>query len=71
MGAPLNVIKGRVEMLRERLDAPVDNRARNLHIIGAQTDAITDIVRQLLTLARPFNLRREPIEPASPDRRSR
>ena len=64
MGAPLNVIKGRVEMLRERLDAPVDNRARNLHIIGAQTDAITDIVRQLLTLARPFNLRREPIEPA-------
>jgi signal transduction histidine kinase len=65
MGAPLNVIKGRVEMLRERPDAPVDNRARNLDIIGAQADAITDIVRQLLTLARPFNLRREAIEPAS------
>src|SRR5215475_4622439 len=64
MGAPLNVIKGRVEMLRERPDSPVENRARNLDIIGAQADAITDIVRQLLTLARPFNLRREAIEPA-------
>ena len=64
MGAPLNVIKGRVEMLRERPDSPVENRARNLDIIGAQADAITDIVRQLLTLARPFNLRREAIAPA-------
>jgi signal transduction histidine kinase len=64
MGAPLNVIKGRVEMLRERPDSPVENRARNLDIIGSQADAITDIVRQLLTLARPFNLRREAIEPA-------
>jgi len=64
MGAPLNVIKGRVEMLRERPDSPVESRARNLDIIGAQADAITDIVRQLLTLARPFNLRREAIDPA-------
>jgi signal transduction histidine kinase len=64
MGAPLNVIKGRVDMLRERPDAPVENRWRNLDIIDAQADAITDIVRQLLTLARPFNLRREAIEPA-------
>jgi two-component system, NtrC family, sensor kinase len=63
MGAPLNVIKGRVEMLRERPEAPAEGRARNLDIIGAQADAITDIVRQLLTLARPFNLRREAIEP--------
>jgi two-component system, NtrC family, sensor kinase len=64
MGAPLNVIKGRVEMLRERPDSPVENRARNLDIIGAQADAITNIVRQLLTLARPFNLRSEAVEPA-------
>jgi two-component system, NtrC family, sensor kinase len=64
MGAPLNVIKGRVEMLREHSDAPDGKRARNLDIIGAQADAITDIIRQLLTLARPFNLRREAIEPA-------
>jgi two-component system NtrC family sensor kinase len=64
MGAPLNVIKGRVEMLRERPDSPVENRARNLDIISAQADSITEIVRQLLTLARPFNLRREAVEPA-------
>ncbi|HEU0176961.1 MAG TPA: ATP-binding protein [Blastocatellia bacterium] len=64
MGAPLNVIKGRVEMLRENAGAPAEKRARNLDIIGAQADAITDIVRQLLTLARPFNLRREAIEPS-------
>src|SRR5262249_20496945 len=62
MGAPLNVIKGRVEMLSERPEAPTEKRARNLDIIGAQADAITDIVRQLLTLARPFDLRREAIE---------
>jgi signal transduction histidine kinase len=64
MGAPLNVIKGRVEMLRERPDSPPEKRARNLEIIGAQADAIADIIRQLLTLARPFKLRREAIEPA-------
>jgi signal transduction histidine kinase len=64
MGAPLNVIKGRVEMLREHPDAPAEKRARNLDIIGAQADVIADIIRQLLTLARPFNLRREAIEPA-------
>ncbi|HEY7180803.1 MAG TPA: ATP-binding protein [Blastocatellia bacterium] len=64
MGAPLQVIKGRVEMLRECLDAPGDGRALTLDIIGAQADLIADIVRQLLTLARPFKLRREAIEPA-------
>jgi signal transduction histidine kinase len=64
MGAPLNVIKGRVAMVRERPDSPIEKRARNLDIIGAQADAITDIIRQLLTLARPFDLRREAIESA-------
>ena len=64
MGAPLNVIKGRVEMMRERPDAPIEKRARNLDIIGAQADTIADVIRQLLTLARPFDLRREAIEPA-------
>lgn len=62
MGAPLNVIKGRAEILREGSDAPVERRLRNLDIITSQADAIADIVRQLLTLARPFNLRREAIE---------
>jgi two-component system NtrC family sensor kinase len=61
MGAPLNVIKGRVEMMRDRPEAPLEKRLRNLEIVGAQADAITGIVRQLLTLARPFHLRREPL----------
>jgi signal transduction histidine kinase len=61
MGAPLNVIKGRVEMMRDRPEAPLEKRLRNLEIVGAQADAITRIVRQLLTLARPFHLRREPL----------
>ncbi|HEY7184375.1 MAG TPA: ATP-binding protein [Blastocatellia bacterium] len=65
MGAPLNVIKGRVEMLRERPDALAEKRARNLDIIGAQADVIAGIIRQLLTLARPFNLKREAVEPDS------
>src|SRR5215831_4933823 len=63
MGAPLNVIKGRVEMLRERPDALAEKRARNLDIISAQADVIAGIIRQLLTLARPFNLKREAVEP--------
>ena len=61
MGAPLNVIKGRVEMLKSRLEAPLETRQRNLDIIGAQADHITRIVRELLTLARPFHLRCETI----------
>ncbi len=64
MGAPLNVIKGRVEMLQQRPDMPEERRDRNLDIINAQADGIARIVRQLLTLARPFNLRREVVDPA-------
>jgi two-component system NtrC family sensor kinase len=64
MGAPLNVIKGRVEILQQRPDLPQERRDRNLDIINAQADGIARIVRQLLTLARPFNLRREVIDPA-------
>lgn len=61
MGAPLNVIKGRVDMLRKRNDAPPERRERWLQIIDEQADAIARIVRQLLTLARPFHLRREAV----------
>ncbi|MFN0084051.1 MAG: ATP-binding protein [Blastocatellia bacterium] len=61
MGAPLNVIKGRVEMLRDRPGVPEANRLRHLAIIESQAEAIAVIVRQLLTLARPFNLKRESI----------
>jgi two-component system, NtrC family, sensor kinase len=64
MGAPLNVIKGRAEILKQRPNLPQERRDRNLDIINAQADGIARIVRQLLTLARPFNLRREVIDPA-------
>jgi len=62
MGAPLNVIRGRAEMLQQRPDMPEEKRDRNLNIINAQADGIARIVRQLLTLARPFNLKREDVE---------
>lgn len=65
MGAPLNVIKGRAEQLLARLERadelPPDKTKKNLTIITEQTDAIARIVRQLLNLARPFNLKREPV----------
>jgi signal transduction histidine kinase len=61
MGAPLNVIKGRVDMLRKRNDATPERRERWLQIIDEQADTIARIVRQLLTLARPFNLQREAV----------
>ncbi len=61
MGTPLNVIKGRVEMLREQPDMPEEKRSRHLNIIEAQADAIALIVRQLLTLARPLHLQCEPV----------
>jgi two-component system, NtrC family, sensor kinase len=64
MGAPLNVIKGRAEILKQRHDLPQERRDRNLDIINAQADGIARIVRQLLTLARPFNLRREVLDAA-------
>lgn len=64
MGAPLNVIKGRVEILQQRPDLPRERHDRNLEIINAQADGIARIVRQLLTLARPFKLKRVALEPA-------
>jgi signal transduction histidine kinase len=61
MGAPLNVIKGRVEILKAASTMPLEKRERNLTIISAQADTITRIVRQLLDLARPFQLHRAPL----------
>lgn len=57
MGAPLQVIDGRAKQLLNHPDATAEVRQRNLNIIRNQTDKITNIVRQLLTLARPYNLR--------------
>jgi len=66
MGAPLNVIKGRAEQLLARSDAnpneSPEKLRRNLTIITEQADGIARIVRQLLNLARPFNLKRMPVE---------
>ncbi len=66
MGAPLNVIKGRAEQLLERIDGSASDSnekiRRNLTIITEQADGIARIVRQLLNLARPFKLKRGPVE---------
>jgi len=61
MGAPLNVIKGRIEQLIERPDTSRDKVERNLMIINHQADVIERTVRQLLDLGRPVKLRREPV----------
>lgn len=61
MGAPLNVIDARAEQLQSRPNAPLETRQRNLTIIRAQAERITRIVRQLLNLARPYDLRRAPV----------
>jgi signal transduction histidine kinase len=62
MGAPLNVIDARAEQLLQRPDAPMEIRERNLSIIRDQAAHITHIVRQLLNLARPYNLRRQTVD---------
>ena len=57
MGAPLNVIDGRAAQLLSQPGASLERRQRNLTIIRAQTQRIARIVRQLLGLARPYDLR--------------
>lgn len=59
LGAPLNVIDARAEQLIENGDAPREKQIKNLTIIRTQSARITHIVRQLLNLARPYNLRFE------------
>ena len=58
MGAPLNVIKGRVEQLIENPTFPREKLERNLTIINQQADVIARTVRQLLNLGRPVALHR-------------
>lgn len=64
LGTPLNVMDARAEQLIERPDAPLEVRQRNLAIIRANIDRIIRIVRQLLNLARPYQLDRRSV-PAS------
>jgi signal transduction histidine kinase len=59
LGAPLNVIDARAEQLIENADAGREKQIKNLTIIRTQSARITHIVRQLLNLARPYNLRFE------------
>lgn len=61
IGAPLQVIDGRAKQLLNQPEATVETRQRNLTIIRTQTEHIARIVRQLLTLSRPYNLRLRPI----------
>lgn len=62
LGAPLNVIDARADQLLARSDAPIEMRQRNLTIIRAQVERMTRLVRQLLNLARPYDLRRRPVD---------
>src|SRR5262249_8918295 len=62
MGAPLNVIDARAEQLQLRADVTPDMRRRNSTIIRAQAERITQIVHQLLNLARPYNLHCKPVD---------
>jgi len=65
IGAPLQVIDGRAKQLVEKLDAPAEKRQRNLTIIRTQVERITHIVKNMLNLARPYNLNCRPVEIAS------
>lgn len=62
LGAPLNVIDARAEQLLEKSDLPPEKQKRNLQIIRANGERIAGLVRQLLNLARPYNLRLAPID---------
>ncbi len=56
LGAPLNVIDARAEQIQNRADITPEKKQRNLEIIRSNVARITHLVRQLLNLARPFNL---------------
>ncbi|MCY7375288.1 MAG: HAMP domain-containing protein [Pyrinomonadaceae bacterium] len=61
LGAPLNVIDARAEQILNKPDSPPEKLERNLQIIRSQAARITRIIRQLLNMARPFNLDFAPV----------
>lgn len=61
MGAPLQVIDGRAKQLMNHALTPDEPHQRNLTIIRNQAERITNIVRNLLNLARTYELRRRPV----------
>lgn len=56
LGAPLNVIDARAEQILNKPDISPEKHTRNLQIIRSNVARIAHLVRQLLNLARPFNL---------------
>jgi two-component system, NtrC family, sensor kinase len=62
IAAPLQVIRGRAEMLARAAAAGDDAAARNLRIITEQTSRITGIVRSLLDYARRRDVHVEPVD---------
>ncbi len=62
VGTPLNVIEVRAEQILQDLDDSRERRGRNATIILTQVERITNIVRQLLNLARPYNIHRGVID---------
>lgn len=61
IGAPLQVIDGRAKQLLNNTESSLETRQRNLTIIRTQAERITRLVRQLLNLARPYNLNRRAV----------
>lgn len=62
MGAPLQVIDGRAKQLIHHAATPAEPHQRNLTIICNQAERITRIVRNLLNLARTYELRRRSVD---------
>jgi signal transduction histidine kinase len=62
LGAPLNVIDARALQILENAEMPPEKQTKNLKIIRRQSERITNLVRQLLTLARPFNFNPQKLE---------
>lgn len=62
IGAPLNVIYARAGQLLTLVDGPLNARQRHISIIRAQSERITRIVRELLDLAHPVELRKDRID---------
>lgn len=58
IGTPLNVIEVRAEQILQDLEDSKERRRRNVTIILTQVERITNIVRQLLNLARPYKIQR-------------
>ncbi|HEY8459962.1 MAG TPA: ATP-binding protein [Blastocatellia bacterium] len=62
VGTPLNVIEVRAEQILQDLDDSRERRRRNATIILTQVERISNIVRQLLNLARPYNIQRGTVD---------